>query len=80
MLRIIFSRLGRPHIGPASAFSFNTAAGTARGAITLEWPGTPARMSGWSPPRVTVPGKSLDAAMNQKGTLPTSAEYDDQHR
>ena len=31
MLRIIFSRLGRPHIGPASAFSFNTAAGTASG-------------------------------------------------
>src|ERR671924_201634 len=23
MLRIIFSRLGQPHIGPASAFSFN---------------------------------------------------------
>ena len=43
MLRIIFSRLGRPHIGPASAFSFNTAAGTARGAITLEKKGGPAR-------------------------------------
>jgi excinuclease UvrABC ATPase subunit len=36
MLRIIFSRLGRPHIGPASAFSFNIPAGTLRGEITLE--------------------------------------------
>ena len=43
MLRIIFSRLGRPHIGPAGAFSFNTAAGTARGAITLEKKGGAAR-------------------------------------
>ena len=36
MLRIIFSRLGRPHIGPASAFSFNQPAGSVRGEITLE--------------------------------------------
>ncbi|WP_345574178.1 excinuclease ABC subunit UvrA [Nonomuraea rosea] len=27
MLRIIFSRIGRPHVGPASAFSFNRAEG-----------------------------------------------------
>ena len=35
-LRILFSRIGRPHIGPAGAFSFNTAVGTGRGVITLE--------------------------------------------
>jgi excinuclease UvrABC ATPase subunit len=36
MLRIIFSRLGRPKIGPASAFSFNLPAGSVAGNITLE--------------------------------------------
>jgi excinuclease UvrABC ATPase subunit len=36
MLRVIYSRLGQPHVGPASAFSFNTPAGTGKGVITLE--------------------------------------------
>ncbi len=36
MLRILFSRLGRPHIGSPSAFSFNTASVRASGAITVE--------------------------------------------
>src|SRR5688572_4390325 len=36
MLRVIFSRLGQPHIGPSSAFSFNVPAGTISGEITLE--------------------------------------------
>ncbi|SKA38720.1 excinuclease ABC, A subunit [Marinactinospora thermotolerans DSM 45154] len=36
LLRILFSRLGRPHIGPPSAFSFNTASVRASGAITVE--------------------------------------------
>ena len=36
MLRIIFSRLGEPQVGPASAFSFNIPAGNARGEIVLE--------------------------------------------
>ena len=36
MLRIIFSRLGQPYIGPSSAFSFNIPAGTISGQITLE--------------------------------------------
>jgi excinuclease ABC A subunit len=35
MLRILFSRLGKPHIGPPSAFSFNTASVKASGAITV---------------------------------------------
>ncbi|MCX4241998.1 excinuclease ABC subunit UvrA [Paraliomyxa miuraensis] len=36
MLRILFSRLGKPHIGPPSAFSFNTASVRASGAITVD--------------------------------------------
>ncbi|WP_328361943.1 excinuclease ABC subunit UvrA [Streptomyces sp. NBC_00445] len=36
MLRILFSRLGKPHIGPPSAYSFNTATVKAAGAITVE--------------------------------------------
>jgi excinuclease UvrABC ATPase subunit len=36
MLRVIFSRLGQPYIGPSSAFSFNVPAGTISGEITLE--------------------------------------------
>jgi excinuclease UvrABC ATPase subunit len=36
MLRILFSRLGRPHIGPPSAFAFNVASVRASGAITVE--------------------------------------------
>jgi len=36
MLRVIFSRLGQPRVGPSSAFSFNTPAGTISGEITLE--------------------------------------------
>ncbi|WP_055565897.1 ATP-binding cassette domain-containing protein [Streptomyces atriruber] len=36
MLRILFSRLGKPHIGPPGAYSFNTASVRATGAITVE--------------------------------------------
>lgn len=36
MLRILFSRLGDPHIGPPTAYSFNTASVRASGAITVE--------------------------------------------
>jgi excinuclease UvrABC ATPase subunit len=36
MLRILFSRLGTPHIGPPNAFSFNTASVRGAGAITIE--------------------------------------------
>ena len=36
MLRILFSRLGKPHVGPPNAFSFNTPSVRARGAITVE--------------------------------------------
>jgi len=36
MLRILFSRLGDPHIGGPNAFSFNTATVSATGAITVQ--------------------------------------------
>jgi excinuclease UvrABC ATPase subunit len=36
MLRILFSRLGSPHIGSAVAFSFNTPSVRATGAVTVE--------------------------------------------
>ncbi|MBR7830923.1 excinuclease ABC subunit UvrA [Actinospica sp. MGRD01-02] len=36
MLRILFSRLGTPHIGSPNAFSFNVASVKASGAITVE--------------------------------------------
>ncbi|MEV0609297.1 excinuclease ABC subunit UvrA [Polymorphospora rubra] len=35
MLRILFSRLGQPHVGSPSAFSFNVASVRASGAITV---------------------------------------------
>src|SRR6186713_2952857 len=40
MLRILFSRLGKPHIGSAQAFSFNVASISGAGAVTIEKAGT----------------------------------------
>jgi len=36
MLRILFSRLGHPHIGSAQAFSFNVASISGAGAVTIQ--------------------------------------------
>jgi excinuclease UvrABC ATPase subunit len=36
MLRVLFSRLGKPHIGPANAFSFNIPSIRAVGSVTVE--------------------------------------------
>jgi excinuclease UvrABC ATPase subunit len=36
MLRILFSRLGEPHIGPPTAFSFNVPTRTASGVLTAD--------------------------------------------
>jgi len=36
MLRILFSRLGKPHIGPPTAFSFNVPRRTASGAMNVD--------------------------------------------
>src|ERR1700755_1434087 len=40
MLRILFSRLGQPHVGSAQAFSFNVASISGAGAVTVERGGT----------------------------------------
>lgn len=40
MLRILFSRLGKPHVGSPQAFSFNVASISGAGAVTLERGGT----------------------------------------
>jgi excinuclease UvrABC ATPase subunit len=40
MLRILFSRLGKPHIGSPHAFSFNVASISGAGAVTIERGGT----------------------------------------
>ncbi len=40
MLRVLFSRLGKPHIGSSNAFSFNVPSVRAVGAITTEKGGT----------------------------------------
>jgi excinuclease ABC A subunit len=36
MLRILFSRLGQPHIGPPQAYSFNVASISGAGAVSIE--------------------------------------------
>src|SRR5690606_35444671 len=36
MLRILFSRLGKPYIRPAQAYSVNVASGSGAGAVTIE--------------------------------------------
>src|ERR1700722_20400763 len=36
LLRILFSRIGKPHIGPPNAFSFNVPSVRASGAITIQ--------------------------------------------
>jgi excinuclease ABC A subunit len=36
MLRVLFSRLGKPHIGPSNAFSFNIPSVRAAGSITVD--------------------------------------------
>jgi len=43
MLRILFSRLGKPHIGSPQAFSFNVASISGSGAVTFERGGTTAK-------------------------------------
>ncbi|MBO0820733.1 MAG: excinuclease ABC subunit UvrA [Nocardiopsaceae bacterium] len=43
LLRILFSRLGRPHIGSPKAFSFNVASISGKGAVTVQRGGTMVR-------------------------------------
>ncbi|MGV8973039.1 MAG: excinuclease ABC subunit UvrA, partial [Rhodoglobus sp.] len=43
MLRILFSRIGEPHIGSPQAFSFNVASAHGAGALTVERASSPAK-------------------------------------
>ena len=43
MLRILFSRLGKPYHGPAQAFSFNVASASGSGSVTTKKGGTTTR-------------------------------------
>ncbi len=43
MLRILWSRLGEPHVGPPTAFSFNLATVSGAGAVTVQKGGTTTR-------------------------------------
>ncbi|MEU6000278.1 excinuclease ABC subunit UvrA [Streptomyces sp. NPDC047197] len=60
MLRILFSRLGKPHIGPPSAYSFNTASVRASGGITVE--------------RGDAKTKTVKATFNRTGGMCTRCE------
>ena len=60
MLRILFSRLGTPHIGPPSAYSFNTASVRASGGITVE--------------RGDAKTKTVKATFNRTGGMCTRCE------
>jgi excinuclease UvrABC ATPase subunit len=48
MLRILFSRLGQPHIGSPQAFSFNVASAHGAGAVTVERAGRTATRASFS--------------------------------
>jgi len=66
MLRILFSRLGKPHIGPAQAFSFNVASISGAGAVSFEKNGQTVRerrdfsITGGMCPRCEGMGKVSD--------------------
>ncbi|MFS0698818.1 ATP-binding cassette domain-containing protein [Cellulomonas sp. 179-A 4D5 NHS] len=66
MLRIVFSRLGQPHVGSSQAFSFNVASVSGAGAVTYEKGGTTTkerrefRITGGMCPRCEGIGKVTD--------------------
>ena len=70
MLRILFSRLGKPHIGAPNAYSFNVPAVRASGAITVERGGgktvrTTFTRSGGMCPRCEGRGSVTDFDLSQ---------------
>jgi len=71
MLRILFSRLGQPHIGSAQAFSFNVASISGAGAVTLERAGKTVRerrsfsITGGMCPRCEGRGAVTDLDLSQ---------------
>src|SRR5947209_3069487 len=71
MLRILFSRLGRPHIGSPQAFSFNVASISGAGAVTFERGGNKVRekrsfsITGGMCPRCEGRGSVTDLDLSQ---------------
>ncbi len=71
MLRILFSRLGQPHIGSAKAFSFNVASISGSGAVTMERGGTTIKerrsfsIQGGMCPRCEGMGRVTDIDLSQ---------------
>jgi excinuclease UvrABC ATPase subunit len=71
MLRILFSRLGKPHIGSPQAFSFNVASISGAGAVTLEKGGRTTKerrsfsITGGMCPRCEGRGKVNDIDLTQ---------------
>jgi excinuclease UvrABC ATPase subunit len=71
MLRILFSRLGQPHIGSPKAFSFNIASISGAGAVTLERGGQTVRerrefsITGGMCPRCEGRGTVTDVDLTQ---------------
>src|SRR5579859_3911871 len=71
MLRILFSRLGRPHIGSPQAFSFNVASISGAGAVTLERAGQTVKerrtfsITGGMCPRCEGRGTASDVDLTQ---------------
>ncbi len=71
MLRILFSRLGQPHIGSPQAFSFNVASISGAGAVTLERGGETVRerrsfsITGGMCPRCEGRGSVTDFDLSQ---------------
>src|SRR5258705_1858567 len=71
VLRILFSRLGTPHIGSPQAFSFNTATISGAGSVTFEKGGTTTRekrsftRTGGMCPRCECMGSVTDFDLSQ---------------
>ncbi|WP_147944893.1 excinuclease ABC subunit UvrA [Microbispora sp. CSR-4] len=71
MLRILFSRLGRPHIGSPQAFSFNVASVTGAGAVKFERGGKTVKerrefsITGGMCPRCEGLGRTSDIDLSQ---------------
>jgi excinuclease UvrABC ATPase subunit len=71
MLRILFSRLGQPHIGSSQAFSFNVASISGAGAVTFEQNGKKVKerrefsITGGMCPRCEGRGTVTDKSLNE---------------
>src|SRR4051794_4696518 len=71
MLRILFSRLGQPHLGSPQAFSFNVASISGAGAVTMEKGGQTVKerrsfsVTGGMCPRCEGMGNATDIDLTQ---------------